>query len=290
MQIGMIGAGKVGCSLGKYLAINRELRQAGHLFTGFISKSKESADQAATFTKTRSFDKLEEFVKNNDIICVATPDGVIAEVWNEIRHAGFSLEGKIFCHFSGSLSSDVFSNRRELGAVAASLHPMFAFSNKFTMYQQLNPVIFTMEGDPEARAILREVWGCCGNTLREIPTEKKAKYHAAASTLSNLFIGLFREGLFLLEDCGFSQEEARELVRPLVTGNVEKMLEEEPVQALTGPVERGDIETLSKHLSVLEGRQRQVYENLSLDLVEIAQIKHPERDYSQLEKMLKENR
>ena len=107
MQIGIIGAGKVGCSVGKYLQENDALRKAGYHITGYAGRRKESVEEAATFTGTTPFYLLSELVKKNDIVCIATPDSQIKTVWEEL--CKFSLEGKIVCHFSGSLSSDLFT-------------------------------------------------------------------------------------------------------------------------------------------------------------------------------------
>ena len=182
MQIGIIGAGKVGCSVGKYLQENDALRKAGYHITGYAGRRKESVEEAATFTGTTPFYLLSELVKKNDIVCVATPDSQIKTVWEEL--CKFSLEGKIVCHFSGSLSSDLFTGREKKGVSACSVHPMYAFSNRFTSYEQLNTVKLTIEGDPEAVAVFREIWNLCGNETGVVSTEKKMQYHGSHSQQS----------------------------------------------------------------------------------------------------------
>lgn len=66
MQIGIIGAGKVGCSVGKYLQENDALRKAGYHITGYAGRRKESVEEAATFTGTTPFYLLSELVKKNE--------------------------------------------------------------------------------------------------------------------------------------------------------------------------------------------------------------------------------
>ena len=124
MKIGIIGAGKVGCSIGKYL------KEHGFSVAGYCSKSKKSVEEAATFTNTKAYDSLAELVAESTILFLTTPDGALESVWNELKKE--SIQNKIVCHFSGSLSSDLFSNREEYGVSAASFHPMYAFSSKFT--------------------------------------------------------------------------------------------------------------------------------------------------------------
>lgn len=280
MRIGIVGAGKVGCSIGKYL------REHDIPVAGYCSKRKESVDFAATFTNTKAFTSLRELLAQSEIVFITTPDDVVEEVWESMQQE--SIQNKIICHFSGSLSSAVFSNRKEKGVSACSIHPMFAFSNKFTSYEQLNQVIFTMEGDGKALNVVRAVFQKAGNKVCVIDPESKGRYHAAASMISNMMIGLYQMGWNMLTDCGFSPEDARELMEPLVRGNVEALLATSPEQALTGPIERGDEATIAKHLSVLTLEEKEVYVNLGQVLTDIASRKNPDRDYHAMKKRFEE--
>ena len=116
MRIGIIGAGRVGVTMGKYLG------DAGVEVTGFYSKTTQSAVQAAEFTDTTVYKTLQDIVEASDTLMITTPDGVISEVWDCI--AGYDLTGKILCHCSGSLSSNVFSGIEQTGAVGCSIHPI----------------------------------------------------------------------------------------------------------------------------------------------------------------------
>ena len=107
----------------------------------------------------------------------------------------------------------------------------------------------------------------------------KVKYHAAAAMVSNDMIALFQTVLNLLEQCGFAREDSVGLLRPLVMGNVSNMLDKGPVAALTGPVDRGDTETVHKHLDALaDSEAGEVYRVLGKVLVKIAEQKYKGRD------------
>lgn len=278
MKIGIIGAGKVGCSMGKYFVEN------GIPVAGFYSRHQESAEQAATFTKTEKFDSLTSLVDLCDMVFIATPDDAIREVWNRIR--SLSIENKVICHFSGSLSSDVFSHREQTGALCCSLHPMYAFSDRFTSYEKLNTVIFSIEGDKQGIVRLRELFLPLGNSVYEIASDKKVKYHCAASMVSNMMIGLYELSIRMLEDCGLDQEQARLFVEPLVRGNIENVLNTSSAEALSGPIERRDLETVKKHLMVLQGREKRIYQDLGQIVLQIAEEKNPDRDYAELEELI----
>ena len=278
MKIGIIGAGKVGCSMGKYFVEN------GIPVAGFYSRHQESAEQAATFTKTEKFDSLTSLVDLCDIVFIATPDDAIREVWNRIH--SLSIENKVICHFSGSLSSDVFSRREQTGALCCSLHPMYAFSDRFTSYEKLNTVIFSIEGDKQGIVRLRELFLPLGNSVYKIASDKKVKYHCAASMVSNMMIGLYELSIRMLEDCGLDQEQARLFVEPLVRENIENVLNTSSAEALSGPIERGDLETVKKHLMVLRGREKRIYQDLGQIVLQIAEEKNPDRDYAELEELI----
>ena len=110
MKVGFIGAGKVGCSLGKYLVTH------GVNVVGYLSKRHSSAEQVAHFTGTRAFDSLEQVVQASDILFITTPDHEISLVWEELRK--LPLAKKCICHCSGSLSSAVFHGRDNAGLMA----------------------------------------------------------------------------------------------------------------------------------------------------------------------------
>ena len=272
MRIGIIGAGKVGVTLGKYLT------DAEIAVCGFYSRTKTSAAQAADFVKTNLYEDLKDLVRVSDTLFVTVPDGEIGNVWDCI--ATYDLTDKIICHFSGSLSSNVFSGIEHTGATGVSIHPMYAFSDKFTSYQQFHTACLVMEGDSEAVQSMRILFAEeLGHAVQQIRTEDKVKYHAAAAMASNDMIALLEISMRLLAECGFSNEDSLKLLCPLIQNNVKSMLEKGAVEALTGPVERGDIETVRKHLDALRGGSAEaVYRDLGNVLTDLAKQKHPEWD------------
>lgn len=273
MRIGIIGAGKVGTTLGKYLSIY------GKNVTGFYSRTHESADEAATFAETETYSSLCKLVEKSDVIFITTPDGVIPQVWGDLLHQDIS--NRIICHFSGSLSSHVFSGREEAGASGISMHPMYAFSDKFHSYEQFHTAYLTLEGDPEAVAVMKPMWEAIGHHVLTLKAEDKIKYHAAAAMASNEMLGLMQASLDILSECGFSEKDSMALLTPLVQGNIASMLEKGCVNALTGPVERGDAQTVRKHLQALEGSKAgKIYQSLGSTMVELAKRRNPDRDYT----------
>lgn len=280
MKIGIIGAGRVGFSLGKYLS---EAPNDASV-VGFYDTAIECAAEAAEFTGTRSFEQLQELVSLSDTLFITTPDSIIAKAWDCIKE--MSLDNKIICHFSGSLSSVVFSGMEETGASGCSIHPMLAFSDKYSSYQQLNHAFFTIEGNQKAVEVMTALLQSMGNTVCPIAGDKKVLYHAAASILSNQVLAVLDTGYRLLTECGFTREDAVNASRSLVLGNVENAVRQDTIGALTGPIERGDLLTVKNHLSVLGGADWEMYRILGKKLVEIAECKNPDRDYSEITDLL----
>lgn len=276
MKIGLIGAGKVGFSMGRYLT------ERGVCVSGYYSSRSESAKEAAAFTKTRYYESIEEIVEKSDTLFLTVPDGKIREVYSEIIQT--DITGKCLVHLSGALSSEVFSGIRERGAKGFSIHPICAVSNKLTGYRDLSKAYFTIEGkDAEA---LAELFRSFGNHVEVISAEHKVKYHAAAVFASNLSVGLYDMAAGMLKDCGLSPEFAEAALLPLLLGNAQNISAHGTMHALTGPVERADTATVQKHLSALQGDERELYCLLSRRLVDIAAGKHPDRKYDKIRLLL----
>lgn len=117
----------------------------------------------------------------------------------------------------------------------------------------------------------------------------KVKYHAAAVLASNAVVGLFYSAQQLLSECGFAEEESRKLLAPLITENVSSIVKNGCAKALTGPVERADVQTVKNHLAALQGSDEEaVYRSISKKLTALAKCRNPQRDYTALERIMDE--
>jgi len=278
MDIGFIGAGKVGCSLGKYFSL------MGANVTGYYSRTLSSAKAAAEFVGTNYYESLETVVRESDCLFFTVNDGAIAPVWNEVKKCDIS--GKIICHCSGAKSASVFEGIEKKGAYGFSLHPISPFSSKYDSYKNIKDAHFTIEGEkeklPEMEAFLKQMQ----LKYTVLSGENKVKYHSACVFASNLAIALFDDAAELLCEVGFTKEDATKALAPLVYQNMDAFFEKGAKEALTGPVERDDTATVEAHLSMLSGNTKVVYQSLSKDLLRIAKEKHKEKDYTDIERIL----
>ncbi len=281
-DIGFIGAGKVGCSLGKYLSDN------GEELSGYYSRSYESASKAAKHTGSTAFADMNDLISSSDTLFITVPDGEISGVWDRMRKA--DLKGKTVIHTSGAHSTSLFSGISESGAFGFSLHPLCAVSDSFSSHNTLSTAVFTIEraegaSDAAFDAIM-SVMANAGNTVIPISPSDKALYHAAAVMASNMVVGLSFVANEMLKRVGFDEANASKALNPLIKGAVDNICRGGNVSALTGPVERNDVKTVAKHLEVLNERERAIYKDLTKVLIDIANIKHPEQNYNEMEGLL----
>ncbi len=279
MKVGFVGAGKVGCSLGMLFEITQ------HNLAGYYSRTSTSAADAAEFTKSKHFQNLETLIEESDTVFITVPDDEIISVWNSIKH--MHIAGKMICHCSGSLSSNVFWDIEETGAFGFSVHPLLAVSDRYRSYQELPKALFTIEGNEHHIGEIKSLLEASGLKISVISDDVKTRYHGAAVLCSNLVVALIQAAEDELRICGFSEEQMGDAIAPLLMGNVRKVLEVGTKKALTGPIERNDKGTVEKHMETFAGLDREIYRILSMKTLEIAKTKHPETDYSELELLLK---
>ena len=135
MKIGLIGAGKVGFTLGKFFA------QGGVPVTGYWSRRRESAREAALFTGTKQYDSLKALVQDSDALFLTVPDGVISSVFQQLRK--LDISGKQICHCSGVMTAgEAFPGIGSTGACGYSIHPLFPVSSKYEAYRELAGAFF----------------------------------------------------------------------------------------------------------------------------------------------------
>jgi len=279
MVIGFIGCGKVGFSLGKYFL------EKGISLSGYYSKFYKDAKEASEFTNSKAYENINDLVKDSSMIFITTPDDSIHEVLQKLSN--FNLTNKIICHTSGSLTSSILLDINNSDAFAYSIHPIFAFSDKYNSYKNLQNAYFSIEGPENHINELKDFIQSLGNRAFVINKNDKALYHSASVTVSNLVLSLINIGCSYLSQCGLSENDALEALFPLIQNNINNIKANGFINALTGPVERNDLFTVKHHLEAIPIEDIVLYKNLSLNLLALSEKKHPNRDYKMLSEYLK---
>lgn len=278
LSIGFIGAGKVGVSLGKYFSIN------ALNVKGYYSRNVNSAREAAEFTESNFYVEIGKLVESCNAIFITTSDDIIEKIWNQIRK--YDLKGKIICHSSGSLSSSIFSCINTSGAFGYSIHPMCAFSDKFTTYKILKKIYFSIEGDFKYLETLVSIFDHIGNKVIVLDKNKKTLYHLANVTVSNLVLSLLDIGCQYLKNCGIDKKDCIGALMPLIENSIQNIKNKGFTDALTGPVERGDVGTLRRHLNVIPREDLELYRRLSMNLAQLSEKKYGRNYYNLIKKNL----
>ena len=283
-RIGFIGAGKVGFSFGRHI---KENAKEEYSVCGYFSRDPASARVAAEFAGGRAFETAGDLARECDLLLLTVPDVHIHDVWEGIQNA--MPNGQLhLAHCSGSLDSRVFNQSGSTRFSFGSIHPLVAVCDRENAYKKLNGAYFTIEGDPSFTAFAENLLTTLGNPFSTISPEKKSLYHAASVMVSNHVCAIAYEGMNTFKACGLDEGFSENAWRALFLGNAENIARLGPVQALTGPVERGDTATVECHLNVLSGREKDLYILLSRTLIEIAQQKNASRDYSALISLLED--
>jgi predicted short-subunit dehydrogenase-like oxidoreductase (DUF2520 family) len=244
----IIGCGRLGISLAVFLS------GQGYIAKGFSSKTIESVEKAIRFTgASMAYDKPWKAAQAAKIVFITTPDTLIEPVCKKIAaEGGFNTQSVVF-HLSGALSSDILASAKKAGAVTGSIHPLQAF----TPYEEGQKSPFTginmsVEGDEKAVVLGKEIVNALSAHSFTIPTKAKTLYHASAVVASNYLVTVENFALKLLQQAGLSEDSAYEILEPLIMGSLNNIKKRGSINALTGPVARGDYEIVARHLNDIQ--------------------------------------
>jgi predicted short-subunit dehydrogenase-like oxidoreductase (DUF2520 family) len=238
----VIGCGKVGVTLAGHLAA------AGYGPVGFASRRSASAHAAAEAAGGgRVCREAWDAAADADLVFITTPDAAIQTVVEALAaHKGVK-RGAVVLHCSGALASTILAPVGKRGAHAGSLHPLQSFAAPVLSHNPFKGIIMAAEGGDAALALCREIASALDAELLALDTENKALYHAAAVVASNYLVTLLALATRLLEGSGITPEAALKVLLPLVRGTLQNVAEQGIPQALTGPIARGDMDTVAAH-------------------------------------------
>ena len=246
MKIAIIGAGNVGRTMG------RLCHQAGHEISDVVCQSKRSASAAVRFIGAgRAWASGQASLSQTDLVLVSTPDGRIPNAVELIESNASTVGRPVVLHTSGAIASSALSSLSELGMNIGSCHPLQTFESPQSALASVGASYFCIEGEPGAVRIARKLVRDTDARYFEIPTEMKSLYHAAAVMASGGLVALLSFSLDMLVMCGLKPSEARRVLLPLVEGTVANVSALGAKRALTGPVRRGDSETVARNLAAL---------------------------------------
>lgn len=274
--VAIIGAGRVGSSVGFLL------KRAGYTVTAIASRTETSAKMAAEFIGAgEPATDVVEAATGAELVFITTPDRVIKEVCEKIGAAGAFKPGALAVHMSGAHSLDLLDAARTAGAHRAVLHPLQSLANREQGVKTLPGSYFRIEADTDALETAKDIVKALGGIELVMPEWKSdsisaALYHAGAVAVSNYFVALVDYGLKFYQALGADKKEALKAVLPLIRGTLHNIETLGIPDALTGPIMRGDTQTVRDHLEAMQKRAPQLgglYKGLARQTVAVAKDK-----------------
>lgn len=250
-RIGLIGAGRAGTALGAALAA------AGHPLVGVTARSDASLDRAARLLPAVPVLTVDEVTRGADVVLVAVPDDLI----HDVAHTLPLTSAQYVVHLSGAHGLAPLAG---LAATPVALHPSMTFPGGPV---QLDGVMFTATAPDAARAIVERMVKALGAQVQWVADDQRARYHAGLVHGANHLTTLVSQAVAVLREAGVADPVAT--LRPLLVATLDNTLRSGH-HALTGPIARGDVDTVAAHLAVLRGSTRRTYAELARATVELA--------------------
>ena len=266
-KLGFIGAGTVG------IALAARLDAVGYEVVSVFSRSPESTERLAArvpdCTVARSY---QEVADNSDLVFITTPDGAIGNVVTRITWS----EGKSVIHCSGADSAEVLSPARQEGALTGAFHPLQTFAGVDQAIENIPGSTFAIEAEEPLLTTLKEMATALKCRYIQLEASDKVIYHAAAVMACNYLVTLIKESTDLWKTFDIPTDQATQALLPLIQGTIHNIETVGIPDCLTGPIARGDIGTIRKHIEALEKASPDVlrtYLELGLKTVPIALAK-----------------
>ena len=277
-QIVIVGPGRLGSTLS--IALTRAGYRVNEVISRDTLNSQKRAREIAR--STRSFSTtLKTANLDSDLIWFCVPDREIAVAARALIRSA-KWKGKIAFHSSGALASDELNVLRRRGAALASVHPMMTFVRG--SIPSLKGVAFALEGDAKAIRVARRVTRDLGGDAFPIPKTCKIAYHAWGGFSSPLLVAMLVTAEQVARAAGLSPTQARKIMLPIVKQTLANYSALGPAGAFSGPIVRGDVPIVRKHLRTLQKipGAKEVYMALSRAALEYL----PARNRKELGKLL----
>ncbi|WP_134765550.1 DUF2520 domain-containing protein [Nocardioides sp. 1609] len=239
LRIGVVGAGRVGAVLAA------ALRAAGHEVVAAAGESDASRGRIDALLPGVAVDKPSAVARACDLLLLTVPDDMLGNVVSVLAHSGALREGQVVVHTSGRHGLEVLAPAVALGARAIALHPAMTFTGTEVDLDRLAGCVFGLTAADGERELAASLVDDLGGRPMWVPESRRALYHAGLAHGANHLVTLVTEAMELLAAAGADDPAAT--LRPLLTAALDNALEHGDA-ALTGPIVRGDVNTVRAHL------------------------------------------
>lgn len=238
LRIGVIGVGRAGSALGAALA------RAGHPVVAAYAVSDSSVERARTLLPNAQLLGMEDVVAGSDLVLLAVPDDALAALAESLEFT----PGQFVVHCSGRYGVGVLAPARARGALPLALHPAMTLTGTSLDVERLSGAPFGVTAPDPLRMAAEALVVEMGGEPVWIPEEARTLYHTALAHTANHLITLVASGVEMLAQAGV--ESPARVLTPLVHASLDNALRM-GYPALTGPVVRGDAQTVAAHVQAL---------------------------------------
>ena len=267
ITIGFIGAGKVGTALAV------QLSSKGYPVIAVASRTMQSAQKlAGSVPGCKAYENVQQIADNAGLIFITTPDDTIEPVAAKIKWN----KGNLVVHCSGAGSLDILEVALKTGAQVGAIHPLQSFANVEQAIKNIPGSTFAIEGDGPIVDLLTEIAKALDGKAIVLGAGNKVLYHAAAVMACNYFVTLMKLSTDIWQGFGVDSNEAIQALSPLVQGTINNLINVGLPNSLTGPIARGDVGTIQKHIDAFKGKMPELlkmYCELGLQTIPIGLAK-----------------
>ena len=241
-RIGVVGAGRVGG------VIAAALRAAGHDVVAAAGESDASRRRIDALLPGVPAAKPTDVARASDLLLLTVPDDMLSNVVTMLSASGAIHAGQVVVHTSGRHGLAVLEPARAVGARTVALHPAMTFTGTEVDLPRLTGCVFGVTADEGDRALAESLVADLGGTPMWVREDHRTLYHAGLAHGANHLVTLVAEAMEILSAAGAADPAAT--LRPLLTAALDNALEDGDA-ALTGPIVRGDVETVRAHVADL---------------------------------------
>jgi predicted short-subunit dehydrogenase-like oxidoreductase (DUF2520 family) len=242
LRVGVVGVGRVGT------AFATALSRAGHRVVAASAVSQDSRQRVERFFPGTPIREPGDVIKAADLVLLTVPDDALAGLVSGLAITGAPLAGRLIAHASGRHGLAVLQPAARLGALPLALHPVMTFTGRPDDVDRMAGICFGVTAPEALRPVAEVLVVEMGAEPVFIEEEYRGLYHAALAGAANHLVTQVVQACDLLAEAGVPKP-AR-MLGPLVSAALDNALRLGDA-ALTGPVARGDAETVATHVSVL---------------------------------------
>lgn len=243
LEVGVVGAGRVGAVLGA------ALQQAGHQVVAVSAVSEASLARAADLLPGIPVLPVAEVVARAELLVLAVPDDALEALVAGLSATRAWQAGQLVVHTSGRHGLAVFEPALPQHVLGLALHPAMTFTGTAMDVSRLADCCFGVTAPEPLRAVAEALVVEVGAEPVWVEEADRPLYHAALAHGANHLVTLVAQSLEALRAAGV--ERPHRLLGPLVGAALDNSLRAGDA-ALTGPVARGDVGTVAEHLRQLE--------------------------------------